>query len=61
MMSKGFKRKRKVYDQWPYMPVFEAYLIYPSSTPSHGTHLVAVRGLIHQQVPNRVRQRGELD
>ena len=28
--------------------------------PLDGTHLVAVRGLIHQEVPTRVRQRGEL-
>ena len=33
----------------------------PNQHPLDGTHLVAVRGLIHQQVPTRVRQRGELN
>ena len=29
--------------------------------PHDGAHLVVVRGLIHQEVPTRVRQRGELN
>ena len=29
--------------------------------PLDGTHVVAVRGLIHQEVPTRVRERGELN
>ena len=29
--------------------------------PLDGTHIVAVRRLIHREVPTRVRQRGELN
>ena len=32
-----------------------------SAVPFNETHLVTVRGLIHQEVSNKVRQRGELN
>ena len=35
--------------------------IYPVKVPLDGTHLVAVRGLIHQEVPIRMCKRQELN
>ena len=47
------------------MKIFKKYyeknIKYTDNNPLDGTHLVVVRGLIHQEVPPRVRQRGELN
>ena len=47
------------------MKIFKKYyeknIKYTDNNPLDGTHLVVVRGLIHQEVPTRVRQRGELN
>ena len=39
----------------------ERQLSYTQIVPLDGTHFVAVRGLIHQEVPTRVCQQGELN